>query len=282
MIRKHIIEPLLKDLESDVKDTKPKKIYVVGCSLGAAISQIAYCFILEELFPYLSDPEYKRVDRLISVTAGCPRIGDRKFRNSIMKQMEALRELDRSVICRLVFNNDIVPHAPPNILNFHHLDKVVYFTKGGKNCIVNPCLSKRFTKFGEIKTIYSTLFQKKKKDFGEKKDAAAEDIKVSLDNAKVKARKRFSVVSHPTSVGANANSSAIIKPETKAIASAVAVAEMGPAEEEEKTAFELECEAAAEVIRDHMPFWYMTALEKIKGEQDAQYKDDLDKTIAEA
>jgi len=267
MIRKHIIEPLLKDLESDDKDIKPKKIYVVGCSLGAAVSQIAYCFILETLFPYLSKPECKIVDRLISVTAGSPRVGDRKFRDSIMKKMETLRELDRAVICRLVFNHDIVPHAPPNILNFHHLDKVVYFTKGGKNCIVNPCLSKRFTKFGEIKTIYSTLFQKKKKDFDKKKDAATENM-----------RKRFSVVSHDTDVAANADSGAIVQSETKAIA----VAETGPAEEEEKTAFQLECESYPEVIHDHMPYWYMTALEKIKNEQDALYKNDVVETIAEA
>jgi hypothetical protein len=280
MIRKYIIEPLLTNLESDDKDVKPKMIYVVGCSLGAAISQIAYCFILEELFPYLSDPEYKRVDRLISVTAGCPRIGDRKFRKMIMKKMETLRQLDRAVICRLVYNNDIVPHAPPNLLAFHHIDKLVYITKDGKNCIVNPSLSKRFTKFGEIKTIYSTLFQKKKKDFNKKKDAVTEDIKVSLDNAKVKAHKRFSVASPAADVNVDtdAGAGAIVAPEAKAIVAA----EAGPAAEEEKTAFEQECEANLEVIRDHMPYWYMTALEKLKDEQDALYKDDVVETIAEA
>ena len=52
MIREHIINKLMK------KDGTPKKVYVVGCSLGAAISQIAFCFILEEMTPYLKDPNF--------------------------------------------------------------------------------------------------------------------------------------------------------------------------------------------------------------------------------
>jgi hypothetical protein len=52
MIREHIINKLMKP------NGTPKKVYVVGCSLGAAISQIAYCFILEEMTPYLKDPNF--------------------------------------------------------------------------------------------------------------------------------------------------------------------------------------------------------------------------------
>merc|ERR1711971_794513 len=100
MIRKHIIEKLMK------KGTKPKKVYVVGCSLGAAISQIAFCFILEALFDSLKDPNFAN-HKLISVTAGCPRVGDKKFRRRIMEKMNVLRPLNRAVICRLVHNNDI-------------------------------------------------------------------------------------------------------------------------------------------------------------------------------
>ncbi len=255
-IRKYIIEPLLKDYKAG-ENVKPKKIYVVGCSLGAAISQIAFCFILDELFTHMKDPEYKRVDRLVSVTAGCPRIGDKKFRKYVTEKMDALRDLDRAVICRLVYNVDIVPHAPPNILNFHHLDKLVYITKDGKHFMVNPDLSKRFTKFGEIKQILSTLFQKKKKEFDDKSKVVAEDMKVSLDSAKKKARESMM----PSSLKFSKPDSApqeieAAKPEEKG-------------EEEEKTPFELECEAAAEVVRDHMPFWYMTYMDKLKDEQEA-------------
>lgn len=252
-IRKYIIDPLLKDYEPGETFT-PKKIYVVGCSLGAAISQIAFCFILDELFSRMKDPEYKRVDRLISVTAGCPRIGDKKFCNYVMKKMHALRELDRAVICRLVYNVDIVPHAPPNLLNFHHLDGLVYITKGGEHVIVNPDLSKRFTKFGEIKTIFSTLFQKKKEEFD--------------DNEKVKGMKE-SYERTKTRAGQSMPSLAFSKESGQPKAIEAAKPQENGEEEEEKTAFEKECDAAVEVIRDHMPFWYMTYLDKLKEEQDA-------------
>ena len=269
-IRKYIIEPLLKDMESE-ENVKPKKIYIVGCSLGAAISQIAFCFILDELFPYMKDPEFKRVDRLISVTAGCPRIGDKKFRKYVMEKMDVMRKLDRAVICRLVYNVDIVAHAPPNILNFRHLDKLLYITKDGKNFIVNPDLSKKFTKFGEIKTIFSTLFQKKKKEVDEKSKIVAHDIHESYENAKTKAKEAMSSTLE--------FKSADVKPEAKAKETIQAAKE----EVEEKTAFDLECEAAAEVIKDHMPYWYMFYLEKLKNEQDALYAEkSVNSTIAEA
>eukprot|EP00531_Pseudo-nitzschia_arenysensis_P004014 CAMPEP_0116155186 /NCGR_PEP_ID=MMETSP0329-20121206/22175_1 /TAXON_ID=697910 /ORGANISM="Pseudo-nitzschia arenysensis, Strain B593" /LENGTH=489 /DNA_ID=CAMNT_0003652207 /DNA_START=107 /DNA_END=1580 /DNA_ORIENTATION=+ len=264
-IRKYIIEPLRKGFEPGETFT-PKKIYVVGCSLGAAISQIAFCFILDELFSDMVNPEYKRVDRLISVTAGCPRIGDRKFRKYVTKKMDALRELDRAVICRIVYNVDIVPHAPPNLLNFYHLDKLVYITKGGEHVMVNPDLSKRFTKFSEIKTIFSTLFQKKKDEFDD--NEKVKGMKESYERTKARAGQ-----SMPTKTFSNQTG------QPKAIESA------NPgenAEEEEKTEFEKECDAAAEVIRDHMPFWYMAYLEKLKEEQDALQSKPLTSTIAEA
>ena len=88
-IRKYIIDPLLKDYKAG-EEFKPKKVYVVGCSLGAAVSQLAWCFILDELYEHLKDPEFKRVDRLISVTAGSPRVGDKKFRKYIQDKMDVV------------------------------------------------------------------------------------------------------------------------------------------------------------------------------------------------
>lgn len=224
-IRKYIIDPLIKDYKAG-ETVKPKKIYVVGCSLGAAVSQLAWCFILDELYEHLKDPEFKRVDRLISVTAGSPRVGDKKFCKYIQEKMNVLRPLDRAVICRLVYNVDVVPHAPPNILNFFHLSKLVYITKDGKNFIVNPDISKKFTKWTEIKTIYTTVM---------KKNLVAD----SEDDAVKEG-------------------------------------------EEQKTPFEKECDAAAECILDHMPYWYMFYMDKLKSEQDARYAKKPSETIAEA
>jgi len=243
MIRKHIIEPLLS--ESANKNAKPKKIYVVGCSLGAAISQIAFCFILEQLYPKLMDPDYKLVERLIAVNAGCPRIGDRRFCVMIMKKMNDLRDanLDRAVICRLVYNNDIVPHAPPNILTYHHLDKMVYITKHGKHVIVNPDMSNLFTRFNEIRAIYSIVLQKKKKEFGERR--------TELTNTMRERASLFNL--------------------TDTAKAAAQINMMEAPKEEDKTDFEKECESSPEAIHDHMPYWYMSYLEKLKKEQDALF-----------
>ena len=250
MIRKHIIEPLKKEFEAG---EKPKKIYVVGCSLGAALSQIAFCFLLDELFPLLKDPEYKKVDRLISVTAGCPRIADRKMRKHVMKKMDVMRKLDRAVICRLVYNNDVVPHYPPNVLNFRHLDKLVYITKNGEHVLINPDLSKIFTKFGEIRTCFKTVFNKKKKDLDE-----------DLHNY----MKDFDAKTHAISedLKAKLRSSMLTKTSGEAKDESIKAAKNPQVEEIEKTAFQIECENSLEVIHDHMPFWYMTFLDKLKDE----------------
>lgn len=208
-IRKHFIWPLLRKYKGDEK-VRPKKIYVVGNSLGASISQLALSFILDELFEHLKDPEFKRVDRLISVTAGCLRVGDQTFRKHVEDKINVLKPLDRAVICRLVHNIDIAPHGPLNLFKFCHLSKLVYITKDGKHFIINPDLSERFTKLKEIKTIFATMKRKKK---------------INMDNEST----------------------------------------------EEKTAFEKECEARMDIITNHMPYWYMFYMDKLKEEQDALY-----------
>jgi len=271
MIRKHIIEPLLKQVESG-EPVKPKKIFVVGCSLGAAVSQIAYFFILEELYEKLKDPDFKAVERLISVTAGSPRIGDRKFRDHIQKKMSTLRKLDRAVICRIVYNVDVVPHGPPHILGFRHVDKLVYITKGGRNFIVNPDLSKHFSSWEEFRVIGRTVMVKKKQDVDKK---AKEIVKATESFGKqAMARASMFVKEGPSSL--TMTSEDIRKNEVKTI-------EKGIVSEDVKEDFAKECEEALEVIHDHMPYWYMTYLEKLKEEQDALYKTkEKIETVAEA
>lgn len=238
MIKEHILGPLLNPKN---KNAKPKKIYVVGCSLGAAISQIAYCYILEQLCDPLKDPNFRAVERLVSVTAGCPRVGDRKFRNVMNKYIENLNsaKLDRAAICRLVYNHDIVPHAPPNILTFRHLGQLVYITKNGEHVMINPDLSRLFSKFDEIKVILRTVFENKKQDLEEKRDEKKQIKSGNNDKDAVKAKE-----------ASDGNAPEAENPATN-----------------EKTAFEIECENALEGIHDHMPFWYMTHLEKLRDEQ---------------
>ena len=273
---------MLKDFKSG-ENVKPKKVYIVGESLGAALSQIAYTFILEELYPHLQNPEYKRVDRLISVTAGCPRVGDRRFRARLLKKIDALRPLDRAVICRMVYNNDIVPHAPPNIIWFRHIDKLVYITKNGENVIVNPNLSKRFTKFGEIKTIFTTAMAKKKQDIELRKSAVAAEIKANVEIAKKRARESvaFAMIHVPDFVSRESAQQTFDERKASALEELDAVS----VDEENMTIFQKfakEVEGNPEVINDHMPFFYMSFLEKLKKEQEALYPSDKFGSITEA
>jgi hypothetical protein len=228
---------------------------------------------------------------LRSVTAGCPRVGDKKFRKVMMKKMALLKPLNRAVICRCVYNNDIVPHAPPNVLNFHHLDKMVYITKNGDNVIINPNMSKIFTKFGELQKIYSTIFSKKKEEVTENVKEVTENVKDNLDKAQDTIHEiQDNIVdnvgghnSNQQRIGSGAAASDVVAAVAKGNAEEEKTAESSAGEVAaavavvaEKTAFEIECENTIEAIHDHMPFWYMTFLEKIRDEQKALFSSDDD------
>lgn len=198
MIRKHIFEKLLD------KSTTPKKVYICGCSLGAAIATLAFCFVLLEL-PW-EDPTFNH--KLINVTAGSPRSCDAQMRDLVMSKMAKLRPLDRAVICRLVYNQDLVPHVPFQFFSsFVHLDKLVYITEEGE-VIVNPRL-KTSRNFAEVKSVFSSFFAKKKAEQSEA----------------------------PTK------------------------------EEDDMTDFEKEVAATPGPIKDHMPYWYLTFLQKLHGQE---------------
>lgn len=194
MIRKHIFAKLMD------KNTTPKKVYICGCSLGAAIATLAFCFVLLEL-PW-EDPDFNH--KLINVTAGSPRSCDTQMQQLVMDKMSKLRPLDRAVICRLVYNQDLVPHVPFQIFSpFVHLEKLVYITAEGQ-VMVNPNL-KTSRNFAEIKSVFSSFFAEKK---GQPK--------------------------------AEAN------------------------EEETMTDFEKEVASTPGPIKDHMPYWYLTFLQKLQ------------------
>jgi predicted nucleic acid-binding Zn-ribbon protein len=220
----------------------------------------------------LKDPDFKAVDRLISVTAGSPRIGDRKFRDSIQEKMSNLRKLDRAVICRIVYNVDVVPHAPPHILNFRHLGKLVYITKGGRNFIVNPNLSKHFSSWEEFKVVGKTVLAKKKQDV----DKKAKEIAKATESFGKQAMARASMFVKEGTSSLTMTSTDVKANEANAIEKNIVC-------EDVKVDFAKECEESLEVIHDHMPYWYMTYLEKLKEEQDALYKTkEKIETVAEA
>mmetsp|Transcript_30412 Transcript_30412/g.90750 ORF Transcript_30412/g.90750 Transcript_30412/m.90750 type:complete len:552 (-) Transcript_30412:194-1849(-) len=111
----------------------PRKLYVVGHSLGAGIATMAACYFLLHL-DWETSPH-----TMVALTAGGPRAVQQSMKNYVVERMNVLRPLDRAVFCRIVRDRDVVPSLPPEMLGFRHLDKLVYITDGGE-LIINPKL----------------------------------------------------------------------------------------------------------------------------------------------
>jgi hypothetical protein len=118
-----------------------------------------------------------------------------------------LRPLDRAVICRLVYNHDLVPHVPFHIGGFYHLDKLVYITVNG-DVIINPRMRESNKNFSEVTSLINSCW-------------TAKDI---VEEDKIASSKL----------------------------------------ETDKTPFEIECEKTPDPIKCHMPYWYLTRLEKLQ------------------
>lgn len=127
LVQKHV-DPLL------APDQPPRKLYVVGHSLGAGIATMAACY-------FLLEHDWVNLPHKISVvTAGGPRAVKSQMKDLINDKMDQLRPMDKAVICRLVRDKDVVPSVPPKFLGFDHLEKLVYITKEGE-VLINPVLS---------------------------------------------------------------------------------------------------------------------------------------------
>eukprot|EP00977_Amphora_coffeiformis_P028171 scaffold34719_cov241-Amphora_coffeaeformis.AAC.5 len=146
-----------------------------------------------------------------------------------MDKVQALRALDRAVICRMVYNQDLVPHIPFHVVSgFTHLDTLVYITPDG-DVLINPALPKS-RNFAEIKQVLASFRNK------EPKEKEKQPTKSKGDNKSSDEATQHSAVDDV---------------------------------EKEKTPFEIEVEKTPGPIRDHMPFWYLTCLQKLKAKQDA-------------
>jgi len=123
-IDKHIA-PLL------APDQPPRKLYVVGHSLGGAIATMATChFLLNfdwEMLPH----------KFIGVTLGSPKACCNSMKDVIDERLRALRPLDKAVFCRVMRDKDIVTTVPPSLVGFNHIDKLVFITEGEK-VLINP------------------------------------------------------------------------------------------------------------------------------------------------
>jgi hypothetical protein len=115
---KKYIDPYLLSYE------RPRKLYVVGHSLGAGIATLAACYFLTEY-------NWKLLPQsLVVVTAGSPR--------ACCESMKELIDFKRKVfgpkvrMYRVVKGSDVVVTVPPKIFGFRHLIDPIKITDDGK------------------------------------------------------------------------------------------------------------------------------------------------------
>ena len=116
IIKRHV-DPLLKPYE------RPRKLYIVGHSLGAGIATLAGCYFMTEYHWTCMRQQ------LVIVTAGSPRA----VCTSMKKVIDAKREEHGSKcrMYRVVKGTDMVTRVPPQLFGFCHLIDPVHITDSG-------------------------------------------------------------------------------------------------------------------------------------------------------
>jgi len=113
------VDPLL------APDQPPRKLYVVGHSLGAGISTMATCYFLQH------HDWAKLPHKFINVSAGTPRSCKQSMADIMEAKLAELRPLDKAVVCRVVMNEDLVTKVPPPAIGYTHVGKLVFLTEDG-------------------------------------------------------------------------------------------------------------------------------------------------------
>ena len=117
----------IPDLETHMEpllgvDQPPRKVFVVGHSLGAGMAHLAALYLLFQ-YDWSVIPQ-----RLLAVTAGSPRVCMGSMRDVVHETLHRHGPAN-ALVCRIVRNKDIVPTVPPAFLGFRHIGKLVYITQ---------------------------------------------------------------------------------------------------------------------------------------------------------
>mmetsp|Transcript_24331 Transcript_24331/g.27728 ORF Transcript_24331/g.27728 Transcript_24331/m.27728 type:complete len:620 (+) Transcript_24331:93-1952(+) len=231
-VEKYILEKL-RD-----KSTTPKKVYVVGMSLGAGIATVAFCWLLEK-FDWEQSPH-----KLLCVTAGCPRVCNRLMKKRIQGKLDELRPTDKAKYIRCVYNSDMVTHLPFSIQSYRHLEKLVYITSKG-DVIINPRLQP-LRQFSEVVALFKS-FQKREK---------------SKDGETVKRRESI-LTAYLSDYRMTKAQGEIEDDESQQATTPEQKLEMAKQAKSLMSLFEEECETTAGPIKDHMSFWYIKHLQNL-------------------
>ena len=102
--------PILDEYVKPLLDPSqpPRKLYVVGHSLGAGMSTLATCYFLEN-YQWKNLPH-----KLINVSIGTPKSMKKDMAEKIERELNELVPLGKVDMIRVVMNEDIVARVPPN------------------------------------------------------------------------------------------------------------------------------------------------------------------------
>lgn len=114
---KHHVDPLLKTHE------RPRKLFVVGHSLGAGIATLAGCYFITE-YNWSEIPQH-----LVIVTAGSPRACCKSMKDVIEAKQQVYG--DKCRMYRVVNGKDVVTSVPPKLFGFCHLNDPIVITDDG-------------------------------------------------------------------------------------------------------------------------------------------------------
>lgn len=154
----------------------PKRLVLVGHSLGGAIATGALAYLLRKVQWDASSR------RMLFVTLGQPRFGDRRFRDWVSAEMRRLQALDICTAARFVHDSDGVPMVPPEQLSYRHLNiDLCLLTRGGE-MIVGPKLKSGFR---GAKTLKQYLLDHNPREYLQLLHAVAEgELRGGYHNAK--------------------------------------------------------------------------------------------------
>ena len=105
-------------------DQPPRKLYVVGHSLGAGIATLAGCYFLME-YDWNNLPH-----SLVNITAGSPRTAQNSMKEAVNEELA--KKSNNVTMMRIVRNKDVVATVPPAFLGFNHLGRLVFITNDGE------------------------------------------------------------------------------------------------------------------------------------------------------
>jgi hypothetical protein len=116
-IKQHI-DPFL------LSNERPRKLYVVGHSLGAGIATLAGCYFLTE-YDWNLLPQ-----SLVILTAGSPRACCKSMKEVVDNKRKTFGPKAR--MYRVVKGNDVVVSVPPKLFGFRHLIDPIKITDAGQ------------------------------------------------------------------------------------------------------------------------------------------------------